>query len=84
MILGRSPALWLALVAAVLNAAVIVAGISLTSEQVGVLNILAGAIVGIVANETNPTTAGTFALTTAATPPDVAGPGPASPTNPVA
>lgn len=66
MILGRNPALWLALVGASLNAAVVVFGIVLTTEQIVQLNALAFAIVGILANAADPTTVGTFALTTKA------------------
>lgn len=66
MILGRNPALWLGLVGAILNAAVVVLNIQLTTEQLVALNALAFAIVGIVANTADPTTAGTFALTTKA------------------
>lgn len=65
MILGRNPALWLGLVAAVLNAAVLF-GLHLTAEQVAALNAVAFAFVAVIANEADPTTAGTFALTTKA------------------
>jgi uncharacterized membrane protein len=76
MILGRQPALWLALVAALLNVMVVVFGIHLTGEQIATLNAFAIAVVGIVANESDPTTAGTFAPTItrpAPTPPIMAG-----------
>ena len=66
LILGRSPALWLALVAALLNALVIVAGVKLSAEQIAALNIAAAAIVGVVANESDPTTAPTFSTQTTA------------------
>lgn len=66
MILGRNVALWLGLVAAVLNSAVVVFGIHLTTEQVVSLNALAFAVIGVIANEADPTTAGTFAMTTKA------------------
>lgn len=69
MILGRSPALWIAGVAAVLNVAVIVFGVPLTAEGVAALNAAAIALIGLVANASDPTTAPTFALTTKA--PDV-------------
>ncbi len=64
MILGRNPALWLAVVAAALNVAVIVLGLQLTAEQLAALNALAVALVGFVANEKDPTTLPTFALAT--------------------
>jgi len=64
MILGRNPALWLALITAVLNAAVIVFGIQLSAEQMAALNGLAVAVIGVVANEADPTTASTLAFTT--------------------
>lgn len=66
MILGRSSALWLALVAAALNVAVSIFHVNFTTDQLTVLNAFAIALIGVVANETNPTTAGTFALTTKA------------------
>jgi uncharacterized membrane protein len=66
MILGRNPALWLALVGAILNVSVGVFGITLTVDQLIQLNALAFAIVGILANAADPTTVGTFALTTKA------------------
>ena len=78
MILGRSSALWLGLVAAVLNVAVLVFGIHLSSDQLVALNALAFAVVGVIANESNPTTAGTFAMTTKAP----AAPAPAVPATP--
>lgn len=64
MIAGRNPALWLGLVAAVLNVAVGVFGIALTVDQLIQLNALAFAVVGVLANSADPTTAATFALTT--------------------
>ena len=66
MILGRSRVLWLALVAAALNVAVGVFHINLTVENLIQLNALAIALLGVLANEDNPTTAGTFARTTKA------------------
>lgn len=66
MILGRNPALWLALLAAALNVAVVVFGVQLTMEQIAVLNAFFVAIIGFVANEKDPTTLPTFALTTSA------------------
>lgn len=68
MILGRNPALWLALVAAILNVAVIVFGVPLTELQLAALNTVAVAIVGVLANSADPSTAPTFAATTKAPP----------------
>ena len=76
MILGRSPALWLALVAAGLNVAVVVFGFHLTAEQLATLNGFAIAFIGVVANESDPTTAATFSMATtrpAAPPPILPG-----------
>lgn len=66
MIAGRNPALWLALVGTILNVAVVVFGIALTTEAILALNALAFAVVGILANSADPTTAKTFSLTTKA------------------
>ena len=76
MILGRSPALWLALVAAGLNVAVVVFGVHLTAEQLATLNGFAIALIGVVANESDPSTAATFSFATtrpAAPPPILPG-----------
>ncbi len=64
MILGRNPALFLGLIQAALNVAVLVLGISLTVDQVVALNGLGIALVSIVANESDPSTVGTFSPTT--------------------
>jgi len=64
MILGRSRVLWLALIAAALNVAVGVFHVELTVDQIIQLNALAIALLGVLANEDNPTTAGTFDRTT--------------------
>ena len=64
MILGRNPALWLALLAALLNVVVIVFGVQLTSEQIATLNAAFVAVIGFVANEKDPTTLPTFAMST--------------------
>lgn len=61
MILGRNPALWLALLAALLNCLVIVFGVQLTAEQIATLNAAFVAVIGFVANEKDPTTLPTFA-----------------------
>lgn len=63
MILGRNPALWAGLVAALLNVAVIVFGIPLSTEGVAALNGLAIACIAVLANTADPTTQPTFALT---------------------
>ncbi len=66
MILGRNPALWLGLLQALLNALVALNVVTFTLEQLTTLNIFGGALVGIIANSADPTTAGTFSLTTKA------------------
>lgn len=66
MILGRNPALWAGLVAALLNVAVIVFGIPLSTEGVAALNGLAIAFIAVLANSADPTTQPTFAPTFAA------------------
>lgn len=71
MFLGRSKILWLALVAALLNTSVVVFNVPLTTEQIATLNALAVAVFGVIANENDPTTAGTFSFTTK--PPSVIG-----------
>ena len=63
VILGRSPALWYALVVAALNAGVVVFGVQLTAEQLAALNAFALAILGVIANESDPSTVPTFAPT---------------------
>lgn len=66
MILGRNPALWLALIQATLNVAVVIFGVPWDATQIATLNVFGVAIVGIVANQSDPTTAGTFEMTTKA------------------
>lgn len=63
MILGRAPALWVGLVAAAVNVLVIVLGVPLTGLQVGAINALALAVIGILANETDPRSVPTLAAT---------------------
>ncbi len=75
MIFGRSPALWGALIAAGLNVLVFVFGVHMSADQVGYLNAFALVLIGIVANESDPTTAGTFA-------PTITRPAPTSPIMP--
>lgn len=72
MILGRNAGLWAALVAAAINVAVLVLGVQLTTDQVVALNVLALALIGLIANEADPTTAGTFARTLSAPVPSAA------------
>lgn len=64
MILGRNPALWLALLAAILNISVVVVGWQLSAEQIAAINAGFIAIIGFVANEKDPTTLPTFAMST--------------------
>ncbi len=67
MILGRSKALWIGLTTAILNAAVVVFHVPFDAVQLTVLNTLILAAAGILANEENPNTVGTFEATTKAT-----------------
>lgn len=69
--LGRSTSLWVSLVAAFLNALVVLHVVDLDASQVGALNTLALVVIGVLANEENPTTAGTFEATTQAPKVDV-------------
>ena len=64
MILGRNTGMWTALVAAILNVAVVVFGVDITIDALAALNIAAAAVVGIVANESAKGTVPTFAPTT--------------------
>ena len=68
MILGRNAAVWIGLVAAVLNMCVLVFGINLDGPQLASLNAAAACLIGLVANSNDPTTVPTFALTTKAEP----------------
>lgn len=63
MILGRAPSLWVALVAAVLNVAVVVFRLPLDGLQVGALNALGLVVIGIMANEADPRAVTTLAPT---------------------
>lgn len=67
--LGRSTSLWVALIAAGVNLLVALNAVTLTAEQIAAINAFALIAFGILANEENPTTAGTFEPTTKA--PDV-------------
>jgi len=60
MILGRNPALWAALVAAILNVLVVVVGVPLTIDGIAALNGLALVVIGLVANISDPSTGPTF------------------------
>jgi hypothetical protein len=66
---GRSTTLWVALIAAALNLVVVLGVVTLDALQIGSINGFALVLIGILANEENPTTAGTFSATTKA--PDV-------------
>lgn len=69
MILGRNAALWVAFAAAIINVAVVVFHVNLTPEGIAALNTLALVFVGLIANEADPTTLGTFAASI--TPPTI-------------
>lgn len=68
-LLGRATTLWVALIAALLNLVVVLNIVTLDALQIGSINGFALVLIGILANEENPTTAGTFSGTTSA--PDV-------------
>jgi uncharacterized membrane protein len=63
-LLGRSTSLWVSLVAAALNLAVVLNVITLDAVQIGSVNTFVLVLIGILANEENPTTAGAFEATT--------------------
>ena len=63
MIFGRNPALWLGLVTAALNAAVLVFGVALDGAQVAALNVFGAAVIGLVANSSDVRALPTFAAT---------------------
>lgn len=58
MILNRNAGLFTGLFAAALNVAVIVLGVHITPEGIAALNAFALALVALVANASDPTTAG--------------------------
>jgi len=64
VILGRNPALFLGLVAALLNVIVIVFGVPLTDLQIGAINALAAVVIAILANANTPGAVPTFSLRT--------------------
>lgn len=68
-LLGRSTSLWVSLVAAALNLAVVLNVVTLDALQIGSINTFALILIGVIANEENPTTAGVLEGTTSA--PDV-------------
>jgi hypothetical protein len=65
MILGRNPALFLALVQAVLGL-LLAFGVPITLQQLGAIEAVASVIVGLVANSATPGTVPTFSLRTKA------------------
>lgn len=62
-LLGRSTTLWVSLIAAALNLVVVLGVVTLDALQIGSINGFALVLIGILANEENPTTAGTFSGT---------------------
>lgn len=60
---GRSTTLWVSLIAAALNLVVVLGVVTLDALQIGSINGFALVLIGILANEENPTTAGTFSGT---------------------
>jgi hypothetical protein len=62
-LLGRSTTLWVSLIAAALNFVVVMGVVHLDAIQIGATNGFALLLVGILANEENPTVAGTFSGT---------------------
>lgn len=63
-LLGRSTTLWVSLIAAALNLAVVLGVVTLDAIQIGSINGFALVLIGILANEENPVVAGTFSATT--------------------
>ena len=51
MILDRPAALWLGLVVAAVNVAVVVIGVPWTGEQVAIVNAFAAAVIAVLANK---------------------------------
>lgn len=66
MILGRNNALWAAAVAAIFNVLVVLGLWQISGLQLASVDGAAFAIIGLIANASDPTTAPTFALTTKA------------------
>jgi hypothetical protein len=58
--------LWVSLIAAALNLVVVLGVVTLDALQIGSINGFALVLIGILANEENPTTAGVFEGTTEA------------------
>lgn len=65
-LLGRSTSLWVSLVAAALNLITALGFIHLDGIQIASINTFALVLIGVLANEENPTTAGTLSATTTA------------------
>lgn len=63
MILGRNAGLWAATAAAIVNVAATLGVVSLPPEAWSALNAALFAVIGLIANEADPTTAATFAPT---------------------
>lgn len=63
-LLGRATSLWVSLVAAALNLVVVLNIVHLDAAQIGSIDAFALILIGILANEENPTTAGTLSATT--------------------
>lgn len=66
MILGRNNALWVGAAAAILNALVVLGLWQISGVQLAAVDGAAFAVIGLIANASDPTTAPTFALTTKA------------------
>lgn len=66
MILGRNPGLWTGAVAAILNVLVVLGIWHISTDQLATVDVAAFAIVALIANAGDPTTAPTFSLTTKA------------------
>jgi hypothetical protein len=64
VILGRNPALFVGLVAALLDVLVIVFGLSLTADGLAAINALAAIVIAILANSATPGALPTFSLRT--------------------
>ncbi len=63
-LLGRATSLWVSLVAAGLNLVTVLGVVHLDGVQIGSIDTFALVLIGILANEENPTTAGTLSATT--------------------
>lgn len=63
MILGRSPVLWYALLVAAVNVAIVLGVVHLDDSQLGAIDAAALALLGVIANERDPLSVGTLAMT---------------------